>query len=137
MGCNSKHWDSNASPCANPVKSGLNWGLNLRPYETNSTALPVSFNNRVRNEELANFVPQIWELGPCDMESMYLDYYHDRATKSLEMTAFQARNNQFNEIKDPLNDGSDLQHETDPQQILIGLTILAQSDQKNCGQKLN
>ena len=137
MGCNSKNRDLAASPCANPFESGPNWGLNLGPYDADSMALPVSINNHVRHEELANFIPHMWELGPRNMESMFLDYYHDRATESLEMAGFRTRNNQFSEVVDPLNDGSDLQHETDPQQILIGLTILAQSDQKNCEQKLN
>ena len=47
-----------------------------------------------------------------DMESVFVDYYHDEATDTIEMAAFQARHDQFGTMAHPLNDESAFQNET-------------------------
>ena len=70
----------------------------------NNKAIPLS--QIVRDDKLSDFSPNAWKLSPRNMESMFIDYYHDEA-------AFQARHNQSNTMTHPLNDESFFQNETD------------------------
>ena len=48
---------------------------------------------------------------------MIVDYYHDEASDTIEMAAFQARQDQFNTMTRPLNDEEfAFQNETDFEQ---------------------
>ena len=54
----------------------------------------------VWDDKLSEFSPDAWKLSPRDIESMFVDYYHDEAANTIEMAAFQARHNQFNTYND-------------------------------------
>ena len=54
-GCESKNknWGSNAGPCEDPFDLGPTQGLNPGPHDADSMALPMSINDRVRNEKIS------------------------------------------------------------------------------------
>ena len=82
--------------------------------EWNNTSSPLT--QPVRDDKLSDFSPDAWKLSPRDMESMFIDYFHDEADDAIEMSAFKARHSQFNAMTDPLNDESAFQNETDFEQ---------------------
>ena len=50
------------------------------------------------------------------MESIFIDYFHDEAADTIEMSAFQAQHNQFNTMTHLFNYESALQNKTDFEQ---------------------
>ena len=57
--------------------------------EWNDNTSPLS--QPVRGDKLSDFSPNAWKLTPHNMESMFIDYFHDKAADAIEMAAFQAR----------------------------------------------
>ena len=55
----------------------------------------------VRDDNLADIEPNTRKLNPRNMESMFVDYYHDEAADTIEMAAFQARHDQLNTTFSP------------------------------------
>lgn len=90
------------------------WQIYQGTVEWNNNISPPT--QPVRDDKLSDFSPDAWKLSPRDMESMFIDYYHDKAADTVEVAAFQARHNQFNAMTDPLNDEFAFQHETDFEQ---------------------
>ena len=66
--------------------------------------------------KISDFNPDACKLSPRDMESMFVDYFHDETVDAIEMAAFHARHNQFNAMADPLNDETAFRNETDFEQ---------------------
>ena len=64
------------------------WQMDRGASGWNDNSSPLT--QPVRDNKLSDFSPEAWKLGPRDMESMFIDYFHDEATDAIEMAAFEA-----------------------------------------------
>ena len=60
--------------------------MNRGTIEWNANISPLS--QPVRDDKLSELSPIAWKLSPRDMESMFVDYFHDEAADAIEMAAF-------------------------------------------------